>query len=297
MIIKKAGKAITLFVMMLLLFVVACKKSEQPPEPEAEKAAQVASEESRAPGQPEGAIGRRADKSADIKDGIKEHFVVPFDKSKDRLLEYKISLTYDTKNLHESRLSLLALTAKYGFVKSSSTNAEGRNPSVSANIFIKTESLYEALKDFDSIGKLVGEQISVVDHTEEMALSERKIKREQLRGARRNAAAGQVAAAAKNWKDIEDSIERSENQLDSAEHEKWKIKDKISWAEINLYLKGPVGKDSISVPKFFNALVGIVNTILYLLYIMVWMLPFLAIIGVAWYYRAKLKDLLRRGKK
>ena len=232
--------------------------------------------------------------------GLKSHFIMPFEHAKERLLEYKVDLTYETKDLLYSRQKLLGLVNKYGFIIKSNSAAEGRYPYVNTTVNIKTDNLYTALKEFDDIGILMNENITAIDHTEQMVLSQKKIQREQLRIARRNRASGKINPTSKNWSNIENSLERSEDKLDANAHEKWKIEDRVSWAKIQLYVRGPENPVEIKVPNYLDAFKTMINAILEFLYGIIVALPFLIIIALiilGVLKRKNIKDFILRKRE
>lgn len=229
-------------------------------------------------------------------EGIVGNFIAPMKLAAGRLLEYQVNLTYESKNLLASRGALLAVTAKYGFVSSSVTSTEGEFASLNADIYVKADLLYDALRDLEKLGMLVAEEIKVTDHTENMTLQERKARREDLRLLRRSRALGQVTGQARTWKEIEDAVQSSENGLDEAEQEKWKITDRVSWAGVHVFLKGPENPSFVRVPKYGNALVGMVNFILRFTYALIWLAPFIALAVAIVYYRKKIIAPFKRRK-
>ncbi len=284
---------------MVIFPSISCKKAESPQEAgapaaydknaPAEEAKSVA-DEAGSMKEREAAPGRKDENRG----GLIGHFLAPMDFAKERLLEYRVDLTYESGDLLKSRKELLGIVAKYGFIKQAGASLEDQPPVVVSDVLIKSDRIYETLQELDRVGTLVSENISVTDHTEEMALQERTVKREQLRIVRKNAAAGQVAPAAKNWSEIDNSLTQSEDRLDAAEHGKWKIRDKVAWAWIHVNLKGP---DRISVPNYFNAIVGMVNFLLRLLWVVIYLLPLAAIAGLIIWKRKALAALFRRKKK
>ncbi len=286
----------------LVLFpTMSCKKAESPQEPGAPQAASeeksaatglsmnAADEESRKAEQPAAPGKKEKDR-----EGIIGHFLEPMDFAKERLLEYRIDLTYESGNLQKSRHELLAIVAKYGFIKDANTSLQDQPPEVVSDLLIKSEKIYEALQELDRVGTLVSEQINVTDHTEEMVLQERTVKREQLRVARKSAAAGQVAPTVRSWSEIDGSLSQSEDRLDTAEHGKWKIRDKVAWALIHVNLKG---SDRITVPNYFNAVVGMINFLLKLLWIVIYLIPFMAVAALIVWKRKAIAGIFKRKKK
>ncbi|MBP7736926.1 MAG: DUF4349 domain-containing protein [Spirochaetes bacterium] len=280
---------------------LSCKKAESPQEPGAPPAA--SEEKSAATGLPATVADKEADeqkrgaapgKKDEGREGIIGHFLEPMEFAKERLLEYRIDLTYESGDLQKSRHELLAIVAKYGFIKDANTSLQDQPPEVISDVVVKSDKIYEALRDLDRVGTLVSERINVTDHTEEMVLQERTVKREQLRVARKNTAAGQVAPAVKSWSEIDSSLTQSEDKLDAAEHGKWKIRDKVAWAWIHVNLKGP---DRINVPNYFNAVVGMINFLLKLLWVVIYLIPFAAVAALIIWKRQAIAGVFRRKKK
>ncbi|MBM9500178.1 DUF4349 domain-containing protein [Leptospira sp. 201903071] len=217
----------------------------------------------------------------------------PIGLTTERLLEYNIQLSYECKDLVKTRKELLDYIAKYGYLESSSA-INSRTPFMSVKMHVRTAKLYEALLDLDKLGVLISEDISTIDHTEGMVWQKRKTTREKIRLSRRNNANQQIGAASKNWEVIEESIERSEDELDLAEQETWKIKDRVSWATISVSFGTPTPPDAIQVPEYKNALVGILNAFLQLSYYLLWIFPFALIASVLVYYGGVLFQNLRK---
>jgi hypothetical protein len=152
------------------------------------------------------------------------------------------------------------------------------------------------LQQIDKLGILKNENISVVDHTENMAWQKIKIDREQLRTVRKNQTIKDVSSSLKTWTDRERSLEQSEDALDQAKFEEWKINDKISWAHLIVYVKGPDQPDRIKVPAFRDAFVGVANMLLNILYALIWLAPFIIVFLIIWLKRHAIKRLLTRKK-
>ncbi|HNR89417.1 MAG TPA: DUF4349 domain-containing protein [Spirochaetota bacterium] len=235
-----------------------------------------------------------ANKRDDADRGLQSFMIAPMDLAKERLLEYRITLTYECKDLNRARQELLGIIAKYGYIRSSSATTETRNPSLDADLSVKEALLYDALRDFERLGILLNESITATDHTEGMVRQERTMKREQLRTARKNQSMGQVAPANYNWAEREASLERSENALDAAEHARWQIRDRVAWAQVHINLRGPVAPDYIDVPPYRNAFVGLANLLLRLVYVTIYLLPFIAIIAAIVWKRQSIRSIFKR---
>jgi hypothetical protein len=296
---------------ILLVFLVSCSKGDAPEPPSANEDRRTAGSQPAAEMAAPSAVQPPAVKERDeagtgsgerfrggqekgIGDGLDVNFLAPMDKAKGRLLEYSVNLAYETENILESRRKLLELVARYGFIKTSSAVTDTRRPFVNAEIMVKTDLLYEALKDFESLGILKNENISVIDHTENMVLSERSVRRENLRIDRRNRAMGQITAQNRNWQGVEQNIEQSEERLDQAEHGKWQIQDKVAWVRVQVSLAGPDQPNRVDVPLYRNALIGLLNLFLRLVYLLIWLAPFIVLGIVVWRYRGRILGLLKR---
>nr|WP_246836906.1 DUF4349 domain-containing protein [Leptospira meyeri] len=207
---------------------------------------------------------------------------VPIQNTSERLLEYQVQLSYQTHDLIKTRKDILGFITKYGYIESSSAvNTDA--PYMSLRIHIRSEKLYEALVELDTYGVLLSEDIATVDHTEGMVWQKVKSNREKIRLTRRTSANNQTSANSKNWQAIEEALTDSENNLDHAEHEIWKIKDKVKWATLSINFSSPIPPDKIQVPTYRNAFVGILNVFLELTYYLIWMIPFLLVAVVIYF--------------
>lgn len=288
----------------LVMPALSCKKAESPSEEAAAPAAmsepvmQAKSAMDRA-----GAVEERkaeADGSPMKPDdgrGLQGHFLVPMDLAKERLLEYRVEMTYETKDILASRHALLAVVAKYGYVKSGSAALDESAARVSSDVYVKSEKLYDALMELDKIGTLLAENITATDHTEDMALQNLKEKRERIRIARKGIASGQATAASRNWDDIENSLSQSEDGLDAAEHKKWQIRDKVAWACIHVDLNGPEQPGRVKVPKYVNAFIGLLNFLLIVAYGLIYIVPFAALAGIIAWKRKEILGIFRKKKE
>ncbi len=296
------GIAMSAFVFVLM---ISCAKQEDAPQSADQSvspAVRTEEESARrrtsdiAPGAPAQRGDTRGGQAEDDgrTDGLEGAFLAPMALAKGRMLEYTVRLEYETEDILASRKKLLELVSKYGFVKQSSASTDTRTPYVNAEVMVKSELLYEALRDFELLGLLKDENITVTDHTESMVAHERNVQRENVRVIRRNKAMGQLSAQNRNWQQVEQSIEQSENKLDQAEQGKWHILDLVSWARITVSLKGPDVPNRISVPLYWNALVGLVNLFLRFLYLVIWLFPFIIIGLILWRYRGTVRGVFRK---
>jgi hypothetical protein len=299
----RSCNAILISVILAFFMDLSCKKAEEgAPRDGAQPAISQNAPQGEAMSVADEATGgkqRQAiqDKKDTGRPGLIGHFLAPMEFARERLLEYKVDLTYESGELMRSRRELLGIVAKYGFIKGGSASLDDKVPLAVSDVYVKSDTLYEALQEFDRVGTLRAEHISVTDHTEEMALQERTVKREQLRIGRKNIASAQVAPAAKNWSDIESSLAQSEDKLDASEHAKWKIRDKVAWAWIHVNLKGPDQPERITVPRYTDAFIGMINILLGLLYVIIYSLPFAVIAGLIVWKRKQIAAIFRRKKK
>lgn len=280
---------ITNLVLVSLLFLSSCNKSEEEVAPvEAKKSRMEAradqdlvAESGLAPS-PKMAQEEVADSDEWIKNEKSENklggLFLPSFKENERLLEYDIQLSYECLDLIQTRKQLIEIISKFGYLESSSA-VNSDSPSMFVRVHINSSKLYEALLTFDKLGNLLNENITTIDHTENQVWQVRKSNRETLRIKRKNIANSQITAGAKNWQAIDESLTQSEDQMDIAEHEMWKIQDKVKWAKVSLSFTTPMPRDQIQVPKYTNAFVGILNSFLKLTYYLLWIIPFLVFFG------------------
>lgn len=206
--------------------------------------------------------------------------------SKERLLEYHISVVYKTKNFQESRKSLIQTVKQYGIIRSSSSsNNAKQGVYMNVEILVRTDKVYEVLLDLDKAGDLVSESIRSNDLTETKIKNQIRLDRESLREKRREA--GVKSSDAKNWKEREDKLSESEDKIDNTKMEEWRLKDRITWAKLHIVLNGPVPEPEIAIPSFRNSLVYGINILMYAFYVLLFLIPF---IGIGWgiyYWRKK----------
>jgi len=215
-------------------------------------------------------------------------FIPKTDLIKNRYLEYSINLTYETIKLKDSRKKLLLILEKYGFLTSAHSNISNKNSYMSIDFKIQSTKIYNALIEFDALGILKSEKITVNDLTESMMKSQRKIHRENLRLIRKNKATQFNSYKKRNWMQIENSLERSENNIDTSKNKKWKIEDRVKWAKIHIYLRSPKAPDSIEVPNYLDALTGMINLVLNIFYYILYLMPVFVFIGIFLIFRKKI---------
>ncbi len=244
------------------------------------------------PGQAAGrdAYGRRG-----LSDGTAAGVFLAQPDAKGRLLEYIVTLNYSYKDFSQSRKLLLNIASRYGFVKSANSYLNEDSPSMTTEIHVRSESIYEVLTELDALGELTSENITVQDHTENSIWQARKLRREQIRGARRSQAMA-VDPAARTYQERENSLAQSEDSQDLAEQEQWKIRDRVAFAKITVQLQGPEAPAKIEVPVYRNAWVGFLNFLLKLVYVLIYILPFPIIGGLTVYAILKVAKLLKKKK-
>lgn len=272
-------KIFKLMVFILFAFLLQCGKesnSESTASVEAEKRSMDMPMEKKVAASP--SVSQEAKEPPSVENQLGQVFV-PIQLTAERLLEYQVQLSYQTQDLIKTRKDILGFITKYGYIESSSA-VNTDSPYMSLRIHIRSEKLYEALIELDTYGVLLSEDISTVDHTEGMVWQKVKSNREKIRFTRRSNANNQTSANSKNWEAIEEAVTDSENNLDNAEHEIWKIKDKVKWATLSIQFSSPIPADKIQVPTYRNAFVGILNVFLELTYYLIWMIPFLILAAI-----------------
>lgn len=200
---------------------------------------------------------------------LKSMLVLPMEKAKERLLEYNVSLSYQCHDFHKARAELINIISQYGFVKSGNTDIR-HNAHLFINAAIQAKDIYKFLLDMDRVGMLVTENIRVSDLTEDMVISQRRIRREEIRIERKQKALAGMPAGARNWQGIEGSISQSEDSYDQAEHAKWKVLDRVTWANVTIFLE-PYG--SVHVPPYKKALFELVDLALWIPYALIYLTP------------------------
>ncbi|PJZ46379.1 DUF4349 domain-containing protein [Leptospira brenneri] len=284
----------SLIVILLFAFVLHCGKDSNqentsPEETEKSISADMIEAKKVSPSAPR---AEGSSESSSVENQLGQVFV-PIQNAAERLLEYQIQLSYETQDLIKTRKDLLSFITKYGFIESSSA-VNSDSPYMSLRVRIRSEKIYDALIELDSYGVLQSEDISTVDHTEGMALQKIKSNREKIRLLRRTNANNQTSAQSKNWQAIEEAISESENGLDNSEHEIWKIKDKVKWATLSIQFTIPTQPDRIQIPIYKNAWIGILNLFLELTYYLIWMIPFLILVGILYLPLKKIYQYFRK---
>ena len=211
----------------------------------------------------------------------------------DRLLEYRLDLTYRTDDILRARQLLYDTAKKRGFLLQSYVNSE--DAVITTTMSVRVEEMHETLKDLSALGPLESETISVQDHTESEFIRAVRAKREELRMQRRSQALTGPAAA-QNWAQREQALAASEDAADEATIEKWRIADRVSRATIAVTVRGPAAPDPVVVPSYRNAFVGALNLLMQLLYILVYALPFIVPVLLIVWKRKSLFGWMRRNR-
>ncbi|MEM7183734.1 MAG: DUF4349 domain-containing protein [Spirochaetota bacterium] len=235
-------------------------------------------------------ISEKKNDSSAMKDKEEER-LQPISKPKtvlsgERMLEYEVSLQYKSKKFLQSRKRLLEIADSSAIIISNHSSNTGKQPYLNVKLLVKSANLYETLLKIDEIGFLKSENIRTIDHTENNVANRIKLEREQIRLKRRQDAQSKNS---KDWKDRENLLSASEDSQDIAKLEKWRIRDKVTWARVKVYLYGPDRAEEVEVPKYKDAFVGMVNLFLNLLYGLVYLFPVIAVVaaGVYWYRKRK----------
>lgn len=202
-----------------------------------------------------------------------------------RLLEYQVSLTLESTNLAASRRQLLSLIPKYGFLLSSSWQSDATGFSISLKV--RTTALYEALLTFPEAGLVTSERIMVTDHTEPSFISSIRANRAALRTAR-GPVPGQQG---------QDNYRADEDADDAEKINRWRIGDRITWASVHIYCRGPELPARVRVPNFQRTLVETVNGILAFLVDLIPAIPFLLLVLVIVLNRQRIKTVFSRKKQ
>lgn len=208
--------------------------------------------------------------------------------SLERMLEYEVSLNYQSADFLASRKKLLSISNQNAIILSSNSYRSNNQPYLNMKLMVKSSELYDVLLKIDTIGQLKSENIRAIDHTENNMVNKVKTDRAQIRLARRSKI---QAPGSKDWQDRERLLSSSEDEIDHTKIEEWKLKDKITWAKLKLHLYGPQKPEKIEVPMYKNAFVGMVNLLLKLVYGIIYLLPILLVLAgsVYWYRKKRIK--------
>lgn len=227
----------------------------------------------------------------DREKSIKVPFTGEFEPAYGRYLEYSASITGVTEDLSSSRLLLLDLIQEHGFIKRVSTNVSGEKPVLHAEFYVKADEFTSALKKLQKIALIKSEEIKTEDYTPKIKRNEISIDREFSRVSRKERSRNRVKTSSENWKDIEASLEKSEDRIDQVKYEKWLVNDKVSWAKVNFSLTGPYEKINFEIPEYKNALYSIVQFFLNLGYVVLLLIPLWIVIVFIYLKRKKFSEI------
>jgi len=226
---------------------------------------------------PSGGIGINTDQN-EAKRFIQSPLKLENGSKWERLLEYHVRLDIETDDFYATRKLLIRTGETYGYIKSSTTDSSDGRLQMETVLYVKSSELNRFLLDIEKSGRIVSESIDTIDHTENNAWQSRRAARESERMKRRKRALT-GATHAWNWQEREDSLQGSEDQFDEAEHEKWKIRDKISWAQIDITIREGESAE-IHLPDFRATLIHIANLLLQLGNLLIYGLV-IAVVGLA----------------
>ncbi|MCX7680235.1 MAG: DUF4349 domain-containing protein [Spirochaetes bacterium] len=289
-------KSMRLFIILGVAFVFTCvscaKESEQT---EIQKLITNGHEQSDQ--QVQQHIGQTEDKNKSLDEGsffaaarLKSLLVRPMDKTGDRLLEYHVNLNYQCNDFYKAREEIVHIISQYGFIKSANTDVR-HTARMFISAAIQSKDIYKFLLDMDKVGTLISENLRVNDLTEEMVIAQRRIRREEIRIDRQKKAIANVSAQSKNWKELEELISRNEDNFDQSEHTKWKVLDRVSWANVAISLE-PYG--SVHIPQYKKAFIWLLNVILWIPYALVYLTPVVLLGVVIWWKWGWVVSLFKR---
>ncbi|MDA3901082.1 MAG: DUF4349 domain-containing protein [Spirochaetes bacterium] len=209
-----------------------------------------------------------------------------------RMLEYSIELFFESTNLRSSRQKLYDSIAKFGFLQNSDTSLYPNQPSLQINARIKSENFYELLTELRSIGILKKETISVNDLTPDNIYTRIIKNRQETRIKRRSSALLNPSLLPKDHSVRERILQESEDKMDQAEYDLWKLQDRVMWANLSVMVTGPDTGKSVVIPRFSDAFTTLLNGLLEIFYNMITMAPFLVILLLIIIKRKKIWNAL-----
>lgn len=278
----RTRSSILFTILILNIIAFSCKQSEESSEPEYAKDSIMMESSSAVSDDYEAdEIQPRMEEAGEkkIQSSSKESYSVKFsgiDPKLERLLEYKVSLEFESQDFSKTRDDLYKMAGTFGFLQQSNDSFL-TNKNLNASLWVKTEKLYEFLEASNSLGKLRSEYIAANDLTYDNYVQNVSLSREQIRGQRRSRALS-GSSDAKNYTERERLLSESEEKEDSAKKEKWLINDKVSWAKVQISVIDPNQEKSINMPDFSNVFYDLASMFLYFAYLALYILPF-AIIG------------------
>lgn len=210
----------------------------------------------------------------------------------DRLLEYKLTLQYRTEDHRAARRELLKIANEYGHLLASSASTDPQW-NMNTSLRVRASDLYAALEAMERLGELEYENIQATDHTEGQVLAERQSRRALQRVLRRK----QGPTTSKAWAEREQLISQGEEQRDAAEHEQWRIRDRVKFAQIDVSLLGPDLPTQITVPPYHNAGIILLNGLLELIYAAILGIPLWLLFGLLWWQRGRIAALFNNPRE
>jgi Domain of unknown function (DUF4349) len=204
-----------------------------------------------------------------------------------RSLAYTISLSYTCDKFLDARKQLIAIVPRYGFLISSETSIDEYSSSLNAVFKIRVDSLYNFIEAIQSIGHLQHEQINGIDHTGDLFFAALQIQRQKERITRKADIIASTRTSSRAFDYREEDLMNQEDKLDQVEYDKWQFNDRIDWIEIHVQLNGPqkVYQENvaITVPEYKKHMFAVISGILNLSIVLIYVLPYLIIIGaVVW---------------
>jgi hypothetical protein len=200
-----------------------------------------------------------------------------------RLLEYNVSIEFESENFKKTRDDLYKLSSIYGFLQESNDTFY-QEKSLNASVWIRTEKLYEFLEASNTLGKLRTESILANDLTFDNYSQTVTLNREFIRSRRRSSALS-GSSDARNYTERERLLAESEDREDTATKEKWQIQDKVSWAKVQITVFDPSIDNTVKIPNFTTVFYDLTSAFLYLVYISLYGSPFLLVGIFLWFKR------------
>ena len=212
----------------------------------------------------------------------------------ERLIEYRVNLSFESKDFKKSRANLYKMASEYGFIKTSSDNFKERQ-TISASLWVESNRLYDFLQIAGQLGVLQSENINSDDLTFKMYSQQVTLRRENIRIIRRSRALT-GSSSSKNFTDRERVLAESEDKEDAALKEKWQVEDRVKWAKVSIYIADPRPELGITVPNYVEVLYDLGNIFLLILYGLLYISPFVGLALLAWFKRNRITGFFRQGK-
>ncbi len=230
------------------------------------------------------------------KRSIDPRTVLPAIESNERMLEYTMSLRYESDDILDSRRKLMNIVSRYGYLSGSSTQIDDDYQYLNLTCRVKTDSIYNMLGALASIGRLKHEDVSVTDMTGENVQRTIRQKTEMLRTRRREEALRDYNLSTIKYEQREMLLQQSEDNLDQLEYELWQLEDRAAWSTVTVTVERPQSTVNIVIPSFHTALIQMINGLLFFLYGIVRFLPFIAVVALLILKRHAIMDFIARRK-